>query len=325
MIFSKEVKVGLLATITLTIVYIGFNYLKGKEIYPTTHIYYTTYNNARGLTTANEVTLNGFQVGRIQQVEILPEQAYQVRVTLAIDKHIKLTNNTVAKLESGSLLGHKTIALIIKEGELLKNQGTLPSEMEQDFTTKFAESTLPALDDARTFTLLINKFMQNLVENTGRINAIFNNLEKTSDQLRQTITINQQDLTSISHNIAAVSSSLSDEEAGIKPLLVKANQLLQEAETLQVREVIIKLNNILTKLENGPLYKNIDQTIVDLDKLIVDLKTHPNRYVHFSVFGGSSIFSNRKKKTSELPPTSSPSQPNQPTTTSTKAKKRKNQ
>lgn len=309
MIFSKEVKVGLLATITLTIVYIGFNYLKGKEIYPAAHIYYTTYNNARGLTTANQVTINGFQVGRIQQVEILPEQAYQVRVTLAIDKHIKLTKNTVARLESSGLLGQKTIALLVKEGELLKNQDTLLSEMEQDFTTKFAESTLPALDDARTLALLINKFMHNLVENTGRINAIFTNLERTSDQLRQTITINQQDLTSISHNIATVSSSLSDEESGIKPLLTKTNQLLQEAGNLQVREVIIKLNNILTKLENGPLYRNIDQTIIDLDKLLVDLKAHPSRYMHFSIFGGNSIFSKPVKKTPELLSTTGFSQP----------------
>ncbi len=325
MIFSKEVKVGLLATITLVIIYIGFNYLKGKDIYATTHIYYTIYNNARGLTTANEVTLNGLQVGRIQQVEILPEESYQVRVTLAVDKHIKLTNNTVARLESSSLLGRKAIELVIKEGELLQNHGTLLSEMEQDFTTKLVESTLPALDDARTLTLLINKFMQNLVENTGRINAIFTNLEKTSEQLRQTITINQQDLATISHNIAVVSSSLSDEEAGIKPILAKTNQLLQEAETLQVREVIIKLNNILTKLENGPLYKHIDQTITDLDKLIVDLKTHPSRYLHFSIFGANSIFNKHKKKTSELPSTSSSSQLDQPTITSTKAKKRKNQ
>jgi phospholipid/cholesterol/gamma-HCH transport system substrate-binding protein len=315
MTFSKEVKVGLLATITLVIIYVGFNYLKGKDIYATTHIYYTTYSNARGLTTANEVTLNGFQIGRIQQVEILPEQAYQVRVTLAIDKHIKLTNKTVARLESSNLLGHKTIELIIKEGELLKNHGTLLSEMEQDFTTKFAESTLPALDDARTLTLLLNKFMQNLVENTGRINAIFTNLEKTSEELRQTITINQQDLTSISHNIATVSSSIADEEAGIKPILAKTNQLLQEAGTLQVREVIMRLNNILTKLENGPLYKNIDQTIVDLDKLIVDLRTHPNRYVHFSIFGESSIFNKHrsKKPTSESQP--SPTRSKQPNST----------
>jgi phospholipid/cholesterol/gamma-HCH transport system substrate-binding protein len=312
--FSKEVKVGLLTTVTFTIIYIGFNYLKGKEIYPSSHIYYAIYKDARGLTTANEVTLNGFQVGRVQQVEILPEQAYQVRVTLAINKEIKLTNNTVARLEGSSLLGHKTIALIIKGGEPLENKGTLLSEMEQDLTTKFAESTLPALDDARTLALLTNKFMQNLIENTSRINTIFSNLEKTSDQLRKTITMNQQDLTSISRDIAAVASSLSNEETGVKPLLFKANQLLHEAEKLEIRETIVKLNNILTKLESGPLYKHINQTIVDLDKLIVDLRTYPSRYVNFSIFGRNSTLGKRYKKTNELPSTPPSSQPTTPST-----------
>ena len=78
MSLSKEVKVGLLVTITLIICYLGFNFLKGKEIFPTTRTYYALYKNARGLNTANEVMLNGFQVGRIQSLEILPENDYQV-------------------------------------------------------------------------------------------------------------------------------------------------------------------------------------------------------------------------------------------------------
>lgn len=322
MIFSKEVKVGLLATATLAIVCIGFNYLKGKDIYSTTRIYYTTYKNAKGLTTANEVTLNGFQVGRIQQVEILPEQAYQVRVKLAIDKHIKLTNNTVAKLASGGLLGQKTIELVIKEGELLNNHGTLIGEKEQDLATKLTESTLPALDDARAIALLTNKFIQNLVENTGRINAIFANLEKTSEQLRQTITLNQQAFTSISRNLATISSSLSNKEVGIKPLLVKTNQLLQQAETLQIREVITRLNNILANLESGPLYKHVDKTIVDLDRLLIDVKTHPSRYMHFSIFGVNSIFNKHRSKdpaSTETPKKLQVSTPN-PSFTKTKKK-----
>jgi phospholipid/cholesterol/gamma-HCH transport system substrate-binding protein len=126
--------------------------------------------------------------------------------------------------------------------------------------------------------------------------------------------MNQQDLTSISRDIAAVASSLSNEETGVKPLLFKANQLLHEAEKLEIRETIVKLNNILTKLESGPLYKHINQTIVDLDKLIVDLRTYPSRYVNFSIFGRNSTLGKRYKKTNELPSTPPSSQPTTPST-----------
>src|SRR5690625_3502029 len=104
---SKELKVGFLVTTTLIIGYLGFNFLKGKELISTTKTYYALYNNAKGLNTANEVMLNGFKVGRIQGIRIIPEENYKVLVTFAVDKNVKLTNNTIAKLNDTNLLGNK--------------------------------------------------------------------------------------------------------------------------------------------------------------------------------------------------------------------------
>lgn len=293
---NKEVKVGFLVVITLTIGYLGFNFLKGKELFPTTKEYYAIYENSRGLNTANEVLLNGFKVGRIKCLRMLPEEKYKILVTLAIDKHIKLTDTSVARLENTNLLGNKAIELIIKEGNLLKQHDTLLTETEQDLSTRFAESTLPALDDAKSITLLTNKFIQNLVENTDRINSIFNNLEQTTYQLRKTVNLNERNLSIISRNLVEVSKSLSDPATGIGPFLSQLKNITDEIEDMKLKQLAMKLNGILSTIEEQYLYGRFEQTLANLDKLLIDLRTNPNRYVHFSIFGANSIFSSNKKK-----------------------------
>ena len=293
--FTKELKVGLLITTTLITIYLGLNYLKGKEIFPSTNIYYTLYEDAKGLSQANEVRLNGFKVGRIQKVDILPNENYKVLITLAIDKNIKVTNTSIAKLESNNLLGNKIISLILNNGPELQPYDTLISVCEPDFQTKFEESTLPTLNDARSLTLLTNKFMQNLVENAGRINTIFNNLEKISHQLQHVVNTNQKDLSIIGRNMADISLSLSDPELGVKPLLTRLNQLSNEIEFIKINEIFVNLNNILNKIEQGGIYEHLDQTSINLDRLLIDMRIHPDRYVHFSIFGNNSIFSRIKR------------------------------
>ncbi len=295
---NKELKVGLLVTIVGVMLYIGANFLKGKHLFSSDRIYYTTYENVKGLTKGNPITFNGLCVGRIQQIA-LAKEPHQIQVTLTVDKQVQVTNNTIARLES-SLLGNKNIELLIQEGEPLKQHSFVQGEIEQDLTAQFLENSSPAFNDIRTITLLMSKFMQNMVENTDRINAIFAHLEHTSQQLDKAMTANQQHFSNISKNIAHIVETLADKEVGIEPMLTKTNLLLQEANNLQVNETITKLNDILTQLSEGPLYHHIDQTVLELNNLLSDLQNHPSRYVHFSIFGNKSIANNNK--CSKLPP-----------------------
>jgi len=86
MAFSKEFKVGLLVTIIIFIIYIGANFLKGRDIFSTSNIYYTAYQNVKGLNKGNSITLNGLNVGRVQNIEILAKEPHRIQVTLAVDK-----------------------------------------------------------------------------------------------------------------------------------------------------------------------------------------------------------------------------------------------
>jgi phospholipid/cholesterol/gamma-HCH transport system substrate-binding protein len=292
---NKEVKVGLLAVVALTIFYLGFNFLQGKEIFSSNNSYYTIYDNCQGLSASSPVLLNGMPVGRVKSLQILSDREHNVLVTFEIQRDIKLTDATQARLISSSLLGGKAIALLIKEGNPLKNYDTVPGKIEQSLGDTVIEGTLPALKDVQNLSLLANQFVANLIENTGRIN--------TTRQLKETIDKNQHEFHTLSQNMSEISGVLADRKNGVRPLLTKLNQLVEGVQGQEAGEIPNKINALLnsvsrivekTELRSNSLsrllyddhfYNNLNKTLGNLDKLVVDLKSHPWRYFNFSVFG----------------------------------------
>ncbi len=294
---------GLLAVVALTIFYLGFNFLKGKEVFSSNNSYYTIYDNCQGLSASSPVLLNGMPVGRVKSLQILPNREHNVLVAFETQRDIKLTDATQARLISPSLLGDKAIALLIKAGNPLKNYDTVPGKIEPSLGDTVIEGTLPALQDVQNISLLVNQFVANLIENTDRINSIFTNLEDTTRQLRETIDKNQHEFHILSQNMSEVSSVLADRKDGVRPLLTKLNRLMEGVQGREAEEILNKLNTILgsvgrivekTELKSNSLsrllyddhfYSNLNKTLGNLDTLVVDLKSHPWRYFNFSIFG----------------------------------------
>ncbi len=303
---SKEVKIGLLATTALVIAYLGLNFLKGQEVFSSKNVYYTTYTSSEGLSASSSVLVNGMMVGKVRDVQILPNEGYRVLVTFETAKNIVLTDATEARLVSRSLLGGSAIELIIGEGNPVKNYDTVPGKVEQGIAEAFAARALPVISEAGDLSILASQFVASLVGNIDKINCIFTDLEETTRKLKQTIDINQQGISQISYNLAEFSGVLSDNKIGVGPLLKKLNQLVEGLEGQEARVAITKLNSILFSIEeimhglqkednniqrllhDSIFYENINKTLLDLDQLLIDLKSHPWRYVNFSVFGKGS-------------------------------------
>lgn len=309
---GQEVKVGLLATAALIIVYLGLNFLQGREVFSSNNSYYTTYNNCKGLSTASPVLLNGVPVGRVRNIQIIPDEAYSILVTFETTKDIRLTDATRARLISPTLLGDKAIELLIAEGNPLKNYGTVSGQVEQSLGDYFSEKALPAMQDVKDISLLAGQFVANLIENMDKINSIFTNLEETTRHLKQTVSKNEQAFYSLSRDLSEVSSALADSKDGVRPFLTKINQLMEGVEAKEVQEFADKLNHALGSigsvfdetgqgknslgklLHDDGLYNNLHETLGNLDTLLIDLKTHPWRYVNFSLFGGKKDGKNKK-------------------------------
>ncbi|MFT6204059.1 MAG: phospholipid/cholesterol/gamma-HCH transport system substrate-binding protein [Spirosomataceae bacterium] len=319
--FSKEAKVGLLGVVTLTIFYLGFNFLKGLDIFSSNDEYYTYYSDVQGLQVSNPVTYNGVTVGRV--MKILPQQAEnRVMVTMLISKDIELTENTVAVLADISLLGSKAIKIVIREGKIVADNYELKGELEDGLLDSATEQISPTLAKVDSVLINLNEVIKQFSNTGNAMKVLMASATQTSNGVNEVVARNSKNLSMITANAAVLTSNLNrltiDLDKQIKPILAKASTFTDSLNAMQLGRTVNTLNTsvaslqtILRDINNGEgtlgkltqdeaLYRNLNNTASDLDALISDLKANPKRYVHFSVFGGKDRSKDKKEVQEEV-------------------------
>lgn len=304
---SNELKVGFLALIAFLILYFGFNFLKGNDVFSSSKIYYVTYDNVDGLTASNQVLLNGIEVGKVKKVELLPEEGNKIKVTLRINKDLILPDKSIVVLSDGALLGGKVMRLELMGKGSLPSESILPGTTEKGLSALLKERALPVLSNADSL-LVSFRTISRKFENTGtHLNELIKNSNSAVTNINGSVTDlvadNKANVKQITANMKSLTQSLTETEKQIRPLLTKFNtvadslQAVRIGQTLQeAGKAINSLQKIVSKLEQGQgtagkllandsLYNGLNKSLVDLDKLLIDFRTQPKRYIHFSVFG----------------------------------------
>jgi phospholipid/cholesterol/gamma-HCH transport system substrate-binding protein len=307
MLKSNELKVGFLALIAFLILYFGFNFLKGNDIFSSARIYYVEYENVDGLMVSNQVMINGIEVGKVKKVEIQPSKSNRILVTLRLSQDMVIPDKTVAVLSDGALLGGKIIRLRLEGKGNLAEETLLKGETEVGLTTLLKERAIPVIANADSLLVSFRQISTKF-DNTG---TYLNTLLKTSNEtvsnlngsVNGIVADNRANIAQISSNMKILSADLMETEKQLRPLLTKFNsvadslQALRLGKTLkEVDAAVISLKKIVQGLERGEgtagklikndsLYVGLNKTLVDLDKLLLDFRLQPKRYIGISVFG----------------------------------------
>jgi phospholipid/cholesterol/gamma-HCH transport system substrate-binding protein len=304
---SNELKVGFLALLAFLILYFGFNFLKGNDVFSTAHVYYVEYENVDGLMVSNQVMVNGIEVGKVKKVEIQPAKANKILVTLRLSQDIVIPDKTVAVLSDGALLGGKIIRLRLEGKGNLAEDSFLKGETEVGVTALLKERAIPVIANADSLLVSFRQ-ISNKFDHTG---TYLNTLLKTSNEtitningsVNGIVADNRANVAQISSNMKTLSADLIETEKQLRPLLTKFNTVADSLNALKIgktlKEVdatVISLRKIVQGLERGEgtagklikndsLYLGLNKTLVDLDKLLLDFRLQPKRYIGISVFG----------------------------------------
>ncbi len=302
--YSREVKVGLLTIVSLTLLYFGFSFLKGTDFLTTENKYFVAFDNIDGLTKSNSVILNGLAVGRVASVEIAPKLGNKVLVTLDVDRTIRLNDSTRAILTKTDLLGEKAIVLDLRQGNrVLKNKDTLIGFKEQGITEFLTERALPVIRNFDTTLMNFSKLSKEYTLAGEQLNVALKDVATITRNVAQITQDSKSKISSVLTRTDEALLSLQKMQATLQPVLDKlalmADTLNQAdlAHTLaNARSLSAQLNTAITEINEGKgtlgklakddsLYINLNKLTVDLDRLAVDFKEKPKRYVHFSMFG----------------------------------------
>ena len=299
---SKEVKVALLGIVALVILYFGFMFLKGSDLFSDTRPYFVVYDNVDGLTVSNPVILNGVQVGTVQSITLMTEQQNNILVKLDVLKALQVGDSTIAALGNSDLLGSKAITLYLGNSSKLYEGGErLIPYKESSITDIISSKTVPVIDRVDTTLARVNRLLNS--EAKENIQTILANTSQTTAALNDLLRANQRNINSITANVNALTVSLRETEREINRLARNMTVITDTLKQAEFNKLIANANNAVVDLQSAvnklnseqgsigklmndeQLYENMNRSTEALNLLLRDIQAYPKRYVNFSVFG----------------------------------------
>lgn len=292
---TNEVKIALVAITGIVLMYFGLQYLKGLTLFTTDDYYYARFDNVTGMSASSPIYANGYKVGVVEKVDYDYANQGNIIATIAVDPRLRLPRGTRAEISS-DLLGNVQLQLKLGDNpiDLLSKGDTIVGAIQQGMMGKVGdmvpqiEKMLPKLDSilASVNALLASPAIANSLQN---VETITMNLNSTTRQLNQlSATLNGQ----LPQLLTKADGVLTNTEGFTRQLnsidvantMNKVNQTLTNVQ--QMTDALNSKEGTLGLLMHDPqLYNNLNATMSDADKLMIDFREHPKRYIHFSVFG----------------------------------------
>ena len=293
---KNEIKIAITAIVCIAILIVGINFLKGINIFKGTNSYYVKLKDAKQLAVSNMVYANGYPIGSIREIDYQYKDNSSVVVLIELDKNIRLPKGTTASLET-PLMGGVIMHLIL---------GQNPADLMAPLDTLTGNETLGAMDQLSAMMPAIERMipkLDSILTNVNRLTGdpalqqtlanaaeITENLKHTSAKLDRMM---ENELKGTLQNAETLTGNLA--KVDVDGTVNNLNATLTDARTLvgQLQQTMEDVSRQLNGTEgtlgalmnDRTLYDNLNHTVQSADSLVTDLKAHPKRYVHFSVFG----------------------------------------
>lgn len=292
---TKEIKIALVAIVGILIMYFGINFLKGMNLFSTNNAYYMTFDDIQGLGASTPIYADGYKVGTVDGMEYDYKENGPIKVKVDINKDLRIPQGSKAEIVK-DLMGNLQVNLLLANNprERVEPGGIIPGAVNGGMMDKAAnlipvvEKMLPKLDSILTS---VNALLADpaLAASLHNVETITSNLTVSTRELNTLMAgLNKQvpgmigKANGVLDNTNRLTANLASLD--VQGTLNKVNQTLESAH--QFSEKLNSNQGSLGLLMNDTkLYDNLTSTMSHADSLVIDLKAHPKRYVHFSVFG----------------------------------------
>ena len=300
---SRELKTAFFIIGTFLIFFFGFNYLKGSSLLSKEKVVHALYSDVEGLVVGANVTISGMNVGKVRVIDF-DENYDKIKVTFTLREDLAFSNQSIAQLYEAGLIGGKAIAILPKydaAAGIVADDDMLPSEIKPGLTELINQQIAPLQDKieglltsadslfAGVSNIMNYDTQNNLKATLEGLSSTVKNINALSSSVNRIVTANEKGFNSTLNNLDDVTQNLTQ-------LTDSLNQMPLTATVKNFEATSEKLKQIIERLESGEgsagmlindqtLYENLVSSSEALDAFLTDLKEHPKRYVHFSIFG----------------------------------------
>lgn len=290
--FGKEAKIALSVLISILILYVGINYLKGINVMKPSNYYYVQFPSVGGLAQSAPVTIDGYKVGLVQEIVYDYDTNQTIKVLLNLDKKLKIPVDSRVYLET-DMLGTSSVVIDLnphvseyyEHGALL--QGEVKSGLMQSLQSELLPEVvvlLPKLDSILSgLQTLVND--PALVSSVKRLDRITANLERSSVQLSGMM---QNEVPVILDNVQGITAQINQFSDTLNALPLQSTMASVQKTSYNLQQITSRLtspdNSLGLLLNDRGLYDRANGVLGSVDSLMIDLRLNPKRYVHFSLF-----------------------------------------
>jgi len=307
---SNETKVGALTSVAIAILFIGYSFLKGNNVFSSENTFYTEYDNVDGLTISKPVLVSGFQIGRVSKLTLLPNG--KIKTEFKINDDYEIPSNTVAQIVSADLLGSKAIVFELGNSTTMARDGDpLLSDVQANLMEKVEplqkkiENLVVKLDSVLSGvnSVLDANFQRDFKSSVQSISISLKNLEKITGDVDGLMGSERSRLSNIMSNLESITNNFKNNNEKINSILANLDNLSDDLSKTEIKATVDNANQamkdfaaITTKINNGEgslgllikdekLYNNLNNASQNLDQLVEDLKNNPGKYLKISIFG----------------------------------------
>lgn len=305
---KTEFKVGLFGLLVLVILFFGIKFLKGSDIFQRENVYYATYNDVSGMLVSSNVFINGLRVGYVKEITTTNERADNFVVAFTVRSDIKIPEDSKILLFSSDLLGSKALKLQLgNSSKIISDGDTIKSDKELGMLDNLGASISPMMNNLDSILSSLNNILN--IQNQNSLQNTITNIETTTARLGN-ITTNLDNLMSsektklakIIENTESITSNLKDNNQKLTNIIQNVDNIVDSAAKANIGSTLIetgksieRLNSVLGVIEKGKgnvgllindeeLYKSLENSAKNLNKLIEDIKENPKKYINVSVF-----------------------------------------
>jgi phospholipid/cholesterol/gamma-HCH transport system substrate-binding protein len=305
---SNETKIGVLAAIAITLLILGFNFLKGRNLFEHSKKIYAVFNNVEGLDVSNAVRINGLQVGTVYKINESDRDMANIVVTISLNKDINIPRNSVAFINSGLV---SSSSIVITKGdsrEFLQDGDTLTSQNKLNLVSQIEKNIDPivarlngTLESLDSLVQVIGSMFDPRTKNN--ITSLFAHLAQTSASLETLMNPSKGSLARSLSNLDTFTNNLAKNNTVINGTLGNLQKTSEELSKAKIADAVKSIQSTMDELKttiskinsssgtigllmnDKKLYQNLESTTRSLNILLDDFRVHPKRYVNVSVFG----------------------------------------
>ena len=334
---NKEVKVGLVAVISIAFLIYGVNYLKGLDLFKSGRTFYTVYEDIGGLQPASPVMYNGMKVGQVTDTRLFQDKDgnYKGLITFIVDNELlKFPKDSYVNLFSADLFGTKAIGIYFGQSKNIAQDGdTLRSEKDATMQERVDATIAPLVERSKSLigkldTLILGVSdvlgdnSENLTSSIESFKLSLRNLKEFTDKINVLMDGESGKISAIISKLESITGNIQKNNASIEKTLKNVASI---TDSLSASDIVGTINNVkatvgtlslmLEKVNKGEgtlgqlmtddsLYNALVKTNIELNVLLENIAEHPNRYLHFSVFGrkekGLKLDAREEKKLKEI-------------------------